>query len=72
MRVIGLVHVCGHVLFPDSQGHGISVGPSPARVRKVQMTPKTSPPDRFVVGVLRYASEIQLSSNFRLHYPVHI
>ena len=37
VRVIGLVHVCGHVLFPDTQGHGVSVGASSARVRKDQM-----------------------------------
>ena len=36
----GLVHVCGHVLFPDTQGHGVSVGASPARVRKVPVRPK--------------------------------
>ena len=48
VRVIGLVHVCGHVLFPDTQGHGLSVGASPAHVRKDQL--KTTP-ERFAAGV---------------------
>ena len=53
VRVIGLVHVCGHVLFPDTQGHGLSVGASPAHVRKDQLK---TPPERFAAGVPRLGS----------------
>ena len=37
---IGLVHVCGHVLFPDTQGYGVAeVGGSQAHVCKDRIRP---------------------------------